>query len=288
MIIYNLIKNSRRYLSSSASKSINDYLLIKDFNLNGLVRRIDLINDKQRNTLSLDLINYLQETILKTINTNNYRIIILSAKNVFSSGHNLKELTTEKGNDYHSKVFNEMSSLCLLLQRSSLPIIAEINGLCAAAGLQLALSCDLIVASTKASFSTPGVKFGIFCSTPGVALARNLSPKLSLKMLLTGESINAHDAYKYGLISELVDDEIKLQDKTNELCMKINSNSKYVVELGKKCFYEQINESNLSCAYDIASKQMTDNLKLKDTQNGLKAFSLKQKPIWSNKSDLIE
>lgn len=118
-----------------------------------------------------------------------------------------------------------------MLVNSPLPTIAEVYGLAAAAGFQLALSCDLLIASDKASFSTPGVKFGIFCSTPGVALARNLPPKLSMKMLLTGEPISAQEAFKYGLVSEVVSAD-KLTERVNQIVQLINHNSKPVIALG--------------------------------------------------------
>ena len=154
-------------LSSVLNKDSSSYIEIKDANRNGLVRRIVMINDKQRNTLSIEAIKQLQNAI-KSTDTNEYRVIVLSAgkRNVLSSGHNLKELNTDN-KKVAEEVFKEMSNLCALLRNLPLPTIAEVYGLAAAAGCQLAASCDLVVASDKATFSTPGVKFGVFCTTPG-------------------------------------------------------------------------------------------------------------------------
>ncbi len=143
----------------------------------------------------------------------------------------MKELTSDRSSDYHAKVFNEMTTLCNLLRNLPIPTIAEVYGLAAAAGCQLALSCDLVVASDKASFSTPGVKFGVFCSTPGVAVAQNTSNKIAMKMLLTGDAISSDEALKHGLISEVVAAD-KLESRVNELAEKINSNSKPIIALG--------------------------------------------------------
>ncbi len=182
--------------------------------------------------------------------------------------------------------------MCLSLQKLGIPTIAEVYGLAAAAGFQLAASCDLIVASSKASFSTPGVKFGVFCSTPGVALSRIVSPKISMKMLLTGDAINAKEAHAYGLISDLVQVEDlsqqdKLKERVNQIVQKIESNCKSVLALGKQCFYKQLEKNSIESAYKIASETMVDNLKYEDTQSGLKAFSEKKKPTWSHSNKKI-
>ena len=150
----------------------------------------------------------------------------------------------------------------------------------------MASSCDIVVASRHASFSTPGVKFGVFCSSPGVALTRNVNHKLAAKMLFTGEAIDAQAALQHGLVSELVDDEEAGQEllnkKVNEMCKKIATNSKSVTSLGKKAFYEQIIRSDTASAYAIACRAMVENLELEDTQLGLKAFANKKKPVWLN------
>lgn len=206
-------------------------------------------------------------------------------------GHNLKEFTSDRGVEHHREVFDQFTKLCMSLKNLPVPTIAEVDGLAAAAGFQLASSCDLIVASDRASFSTPGVKFGVFCSTPGVPLSRNVSSKISLKMLFTGEPITALEAYNHGIISEIVtinnDPEI-LRERVNEIAKKIMSNSKPIIALGKECFYKQIEMKNLEDAYKIAGETMVNNLKYEDTQSGLEAFAAKRKPQWSHSNKKSE
>ena len=198
-------------------------------------------------------------------------------------------MTTESGKDLHEKVFNEFTNLCLGLQNLPIPTIAEVQGLAAAAGCQLAASCDMIIASDKATFSTPGVKFGVFCSTPGVALTRNISQKLAAKMLFTGEAINADEALRHGLITEIVKGDLsELEKRVNEICKLIAANSRFIVALGKRCLNEQTQTEHLNEAYKIACDAMLDNLKFEDTQSGLKAFANKKKPIWSHTNKLVE
>ena len=145
----------------------------------------------------------------------------------------------------------------------------------------------MIIASKEASFSTPGVKFGVFCSTPGVALTRNINSKLAAKMLFTGEAIKADEALMHGLVTELVDKD-KLEERVNEIAKQISSNSRYIVTLGKKCLYEHLDKNDLNFAYNLACEAMLDNLTYTDTQSGLKAFANKQKPVWTHKDTKIK
>lgn len=255
-------------------------------------RRVIMTNEKQRNSLGLDMIRSLQAAV-DTINFDQCRVLVISSNNpkVFSAGHNLKELTTEKGAKLHEQVFGEFTDLCLSLRNLPVPVIAEVKGLAAAAGLQLAASCDLIIGSDKSSYSTPGVKFGVFCTTPGIAISRNISQKIAAKMLFTGEAINAHDALTHGLISEIVPTENSefdfLEQRVNEICGLIASNSRFIVSLGKKAFYEQVEKPAIEDAYKIGCKTMLENLKFEDTQSGLKSFASKQKPVWSHSSNKV-
>lgn len=257
-------------------------------------RRVTMCNEKQRNALGLEMIRSLQSSV-DSIDFEKCRVLVISSSNakIFSAGHNLKELTTEKGDKLHEEVFAEFTNLCLSLRNLPVPVVAEVKGLAAAAGLQLAASCDLIIGSDKSSYSTPGVKFGVFCTTPGIALSRNISQKIAAKMLFTGEAINAHDALTHGLVSEIVSienpgDVDLLEKRVNEICGQIAANSRFIVSLGKKAFYEHLNEPNIEDAYrKIGCKTMLENLKFEDTQSGLKAFASKQKPVWSNLPDKV-
>lgn len=261
------------------------------------VRRIVMVNKKQRNTMSLEMIKNLQHAVLSTpVDKCRALVISSSCPKVFSSGHNLKELTTEKGEEMHTAVFRECTKLCMSLRELPIPTVAEVHGLAAAAGFQIAASCDLIVASNKASFSTPGVRFGLFCTTPGVALARSgIGAKQALRMLYTGEPMSSQQALTHGLISELVESDVLdeeasmqlLRKRVDDLLKKIESNSKWVIAHGKKAFYEQSEMNHLSDAYRVASAAMVDNLKYVDTQQGLKAFANKKKPSWSHSNEKI-
>nr|BAB14928.1 unnamed protein product [Homo sapiens] len=169
------------------------------------IRNIVLSNPKKRNTLSLAMLKSLQSDILHDADSNDLKVIIISAEGpVFSSGHDLKELTEEQGRDYHAEVFQTCSKVMMHIRNHPVPVIAMVNGLATAAGCQLVASCDIAVASDKSSFATPGVNVGLFCSTPGVALARAVPRKVALEMLFTGEPISAQEALLHGLLSKVV------------------------------------------------------------------------------------
>ncbi|ELW64979.1 Enoyl-CoA hydratase domain-containing protein 3, mitochondrial [Tupaia chinensis] len=198
---------------------------------------------------------------------------------VFSSGHDLKELTEEQGHDYHAEVFHTCSEVMMLIQNHPVPVIAMVNGLATAAGCQLVASCDIAVASDKSSFATPGVNVGLFCSTPGVALGTAVPSKVALEMLFTGEPISAQEALLHGLLSKVVPEE-QLEEETMRIATKIASLSRPVVSLGKATFYKQLTQ-DLRTAYCLTSQSMVNNLALPDGQEGIKAFIQKRKPNWS-------
>jgi enoyl-CoA hydratase/carnithine racemase len=163
-----------------------------------------------------------------------------------------------------------------------IPVIAVVNGLAAAAGCQLVASCDLAIATQKSSFSTPGVKWGLFCTTPGVAVVRSMtSQKKALEMLLLGEPITAQEAYNFGLINKVVKEE-ELEQETKKYAEAISKLSSEVIALGKKAYWEQRSKNTLSEAYKSAVAAMCLNLKTEDTKEGLKAFSEKRHPHFKN------
>ncbi|XP_042542191.1 enoyl-CoA hydratase domain-containing protein 3, mitochondrial [Dipodomys merriami] len=245
------------------------------------IRNIVLSNPKKRNALSLAMLKSLQNDILHEAESKDLKVIVISAEGpVFSSGHDLKELTEEQGCNYHTEVFQTCSEVMMLIQNHPVPIIAMVNGLATAAGCQLVASCDLAVASDKSSFATPGVNIGLFCSTPGVALGRVVPRKVALEMLFTGEPISAQQALLHGLLSKVVPEE-RLEEETMRIAKKIASLSRPVVSLGKAIFYKQLPQ-DLRTAYCLTSQAMVDNLALRDGQEGIKAFIQKRKPIWSH------
>ncbi|XP_053321218.1 enoyl-CoA hydratase domain-containing protein 3, mitochondrial [Spea bombifrons] len=245
------------------------------------IRRIILNNPEKRNALSLAMLQSLQKDLLQNVDDVGLRVIVIAAEGpVFSSGHNLKELTAEYGRDYQAEVFNTCSKLMTSIQTVPVPVIAQVNGLATAAGCQLVASCDIAVASDKSRFATPGVNVGLFCSTPAVALGRAVPRKVALEMLFTGEPISAHDALVHGLISKVVPEE-NLENETMKIARKICQASRSVVALGKATFYRQMAQG-LDEAYKLTSQVMVENLALKDGQEGIEAFSQKRKPVWTN------
>nr|KAF6431098.1 enoyl-CoA hydratase domain containing 3 [Rousettus aegyptiacus] len=227
------------------------------------------------------MLKSLQSDILHEAESQDLKVIIISAEGpVFSSGHDLKELTDERDPQYHAEVFQTCSEIMMLIQNHPVPVIAMVNGLATAAGCQLVASCDIAVASDKSSFATPGVNIGLFCSTPGVALGRAVPRKVALEMLFTGEPISAQEALLHGLLSRVVPEE-QLEEETMRIARKIASLSRPVVSLGKAAFYKQLHQ-DLRKAYHLASQTMVDNVALRDGQEGIKAFIQKRKPVWSH------
>ncbi|XP_061035429.1 enoyl-CoA hydratase domain-containing protein 3, mitochondrial [Eubalaena glacialis] len=245
------------------------------------IRSIVLSDPKRRNALSLATLRSLQNDILHEAESQDLKVIIISAEGpVFSSGHDLKELTDEHGPDYHAEVFRTCSEVMMLIQNHPVPVIAMVNGLASAAGCQLVASCDIAVASDKSSFAAPGVNIGLFCSTPGVALGRAVPRKVALEMLFTGEPISAREALLHGLLSRVVPEE-RLEEETLRIARKVASLSRPVLSLGKAAFYRQLAQ-DLRTAYHLTSQTMVDNLGLPDGQEGVKAFLQKRKPVWSH------
>ncbi|XP_027899437.1 enoyl-CoA hydratase domain-containing protein 3, mitochondrial isoform X1 [Xiphophorus couchianus] len=250
------------------------------------IRRIILNNPKKRNALSLSMLDTLRENILTDVDGEDLRVIIISAKGpVFSSGHDLKELTSTQGREYHTKVFQTCSEVMTLIQDLPIPVIAMVNGVATAAGCQLVASCDIAVATEKSTFATPGVNVGLFCSTPAVAVGRAVPRKVAMEMLLTGSPISAHDALLHGLISKVVPEE-RLEEKTLAIAQRVCQSSRPVVALGKATFQRQMAQGR-DAAYATASKVMVDNLALRDGQEGIQAFLEKRKPVWSHKPEKV-
>ena len=218
-----------------------------------------LLNDpKNKNALSDKMMMQLKENFLKASTDNSIKVIIIAAVgDVFCSGHNLKELTNARGNEddgksYFLDLFNLCSSLMQMIISCPKPVIAEINGIATAAGCQLVASCDLAIASDSSKFATPGVNIGLFCSTPMVALSRNVSKKDSMKMLLTGDMIDAAEAKRISLINDHVSGE-KLNESVMSLAKKIATKPLSTVKIGKDAFYQQY-EMNLAEAYEYHFK----------------------------------
>ena len=261
-------------------------ILIKEKSSKGILR-LTMNNLDQKNALSESMISILKDELEDASTDQSIRVIVLAANgNVFCSGHDLKEITfarenQDNGHAFFQRLFDHCSILMQLIVNSPQPVIAEVDGIATAAGCQLVASCDLAIASTESKFATPGVNIGLFCSTPMVALSRNVQKKNAMEMLLTGDFINAEKAKEIGLINNLVEKD-DLSEEVNILAEKIASKSSMTVSIGKKAFYAQA-EMDLSEAYKYTSKIMSDNLLKDDAKEGIDAFIEKRKPDWKDK-----
>ena len=264
----------------------NNNLLKTSLNTNGILR-ILLDNPKNHNVLSEQIMTLIQSSLDDASINKNVRVIIISAEGPsFSAGHDLKELkvgrkNTDKGENYFIEIMTKCSKLMQSIVNNPKPVIAEVAGTATAAGCQLVASCDLAYAGKSARFATPGVNIGLFCSTPMVALSRNVPNKNSMEMLLTGELISSEKAEKIGLINKVIDDS-NLQSYTLKMALKISKKSSMTVKIGKKAFYKQV-DMTLSEAYDYASKVMVDNMLKADAEEGIDAFIEKRNPNWQDK-----
>ena len=264
----------------------NNNILKSSITSDGILRLV-LSNPDNHNVLSEEMMSNMQSSLDESIKTKQVRVIIISAEGpTFSAGHDLKELTKErqnsdKGKSYYKKIMTKCSNLMQSIVNNPKPVIAEINGTATAAGCQLVASCDLAYASDKSKFATPGVNIGLFCSTPMVAVSRNISNKHSMELLLGGDLISADKAEKIGLINKSMNESI-LKEQTLNIAQKISKKSALTLKIGKEAFYKQIN-MNLSDAYDYASNVMVENMLKLDAEEGIDAFINKRKPNWQDK-----
>ena len=264
----------------------NNSIIKTSINSDG-VFRITLNNPNNHNALSEEMISNIQLAIDESINEKKIRVVIISAEgSTFSAGHDLKELKkgrkkSDGGKEYFNTIMKKCSKLMQSIVNNPKPVIAEVGGIATAAGCQLVASCDLAYASNSAKFATPGVNIGLFCSTPMVALSRNVSNKQSMEMLLNGDLIASKKAEKIGLINEVVNDKL-LEKFTMEKAIKISKKSAMTLKIGKEAFYKQINMT-LSEAYDYASDVMVKNMLKLDADEGIDAFINKRKPNWKDK-----
>jgi enoyl-CoA hydratase/carnithine racemase len=248
------------------------------------VLKLTLNRANARNALSTGLMGALQFALDEAAKDKDARVIILAANGpAFSSGHDLKEMTVQrtqadKGRAAFAGVFAQCSKLMQTIVRHSKPVIAQVQGIATAAGCQLVASCDLAVASEDAKFATPGVNIGLFCSTPMVALSRNVSRKHAMEMLLTGDMISAEDAHRFGLVNRIARPDA-LEADTMKLAQQIAAKPRATVKIGKEAFYNQL-EMGLSHAYDYASKVMTENMLHAEANEGIGAFVEKRDPKW--------
>jgi len=246
------------------------------------ISRIKLNEPSTYNALSSKTLKSLINIFKSLNNENETKVIIIEGLGKgFSGGHDLKEIRSLEKKSKYNKLFNLCSKLMLEIVEGRKPVIAKVHGAAFAAGCQLVASCDLAVSSDDAIFATPGVNIGLFCSTPMVAVSRKVSRKKTMKMLLTGDHIDAKYAKEIGLINDYYPIS-KLDDEALMLAKKIASKSNLTIKIGKKAFYRQL-EMPLSKAYKYASKMMTKNAMALDAKEGISAFLEKRNPNWKNK-----
>jgi len=240
-----------------------------------------------RNSLSEGLIAELHAALNEIHDDNSVRAVIIAANGpAFSAGHDMKELTerrsdADRGRAYFGQIMNACSAMMQSVVHLPKPVVAAVQGIATAAGCQLVASCDLAVASEAAGFATPGVDIGLFCSTPMVALSRNIPRKQAMEMLLTGEPISAATAKNIGLVNRVVAAGTE-RDAAIALALKVALKSAYTVKLGKEAFYRQA-EMSLAEAYRYTAEVMTENMMARDAEEGIGAFIEKREPKWQDK-----
>ena len=255
-------------------------ILVK--NLGNGIKNITINDPKTYNSLSFATLRSLLNTFKKLDKDNTTKVIILDgAGKGFSAGHNLKEVKSLKKRSKYLKLFNLCSKVMLQIVEGRKPVIAKVHGAAYAAGCQLATSCDLAYSTKDATFATPGVNIGLFCSTPMVAVSRKISRKRMMKMLLTGEPINAKYAKEIGLINDCFS-KSSLNKEVLNVAKTIASKSNLTIKIGKQAFYKQV-EMPLRKAYAYTSRMMTLNMMSIDAHEGISAFLNKRKPKWKNK-----
>jgi enoyl-CoA hydratase/carnithine racemase len=240
---------------------------------------LTLNNPERLNPLSVEVLRFLKEYLGQIKVYPNVKVVVLRSRGtVFSCGHDLNELVGGDEESY-AGIFAACTEVMEAIRLLPQPVIAQVQGLATAAGCQLVASCDLAVASETASFATPGVRIGLFCTTPGVAVSRAVMPKKAMEMLLTGNPIPAQEALEFGLINRVTAPD-KLEDEVMALARQISAASSRTPEVGKQAFYKQV-EMDRPGAYEFAQGVMVDNLLDRDAQEGITAFLEKREPKWS-------
>jgi enoyl-CoA hydratase/carnithine racemase len=253
----------------------------------GPIALLTLNRPAARNSLSEALIEALSGSLSAIAQNASVRAVVLAANGpAFCAGHDLKELSSRRSDaDGGRAFFQQMMEKCSTMMQQIValpqPVIAAVQGVATAAGCQLVATCDLAVASTSAAFATPGVDIGLFCSTPMVALSRNIGRKRTMEMLLTGDMTSAEEAARLGLVNHVVPAGSE-RDKAFELAGKIAAKSAHVIGIGKAAFYRQV-EMPLAEAYRYASEVMTENMMAHDAEEGICAFIEKRDPIWEDR-----
>jgi enoyl-CoA hydratase/carnithine racemase len=256
-------------------------LILTEFDTEARIATVTLNRPEKRNPLSLALMDELIAAFRAIGARRDVAVVILTGNGpAFSAGHDLSEMTGRSVEEYRA-IFDRCCELMAAVQAIPQPVIAMVRGIATAAGCQLVATCDLVVAEEGARFGTPGVKIGLFCSTPMVALSRTIGQKRAMQMLLTGVPIDARTAADWGLVNEVVPAE-RLEARARELAAQIAAASPLVLGIGKEAFYAQIDRDQRA-AYDYAKTVMTMNALAADAQEGICAFLEKRAPAWTGR-----
>jgi enoyl-CoA hydratase/carnithine racemase len=243
------------------------------------VAGLTLNRPDQYNALSRELLGALQVELDRIRDDPTVRIVAITGQGrAFCAGHDLKEIAHERERAKLTELFGQCSKVMLSLTRLPQPVIALVDGIATAAGCQLVAACDLALATTNARFATSGVKYGLFCSTPMVAVSRNVPRKPAMEMLLTGDFIEADDAFRLGLVNRVVPPE-RLEEAFDRMVARLLDKPREVLALGKRAFYRQL-EMGLEDAYVVTTDVIVDNALGKDFEEGLAAFLEKRAPQW--------
>jgi len=252
----------------------------------GSILRLTLMRGRQRNPLSMSMLDAIVAALEDAKADRSVRAIVIAGEGPgFCGGHDLKEMTSHRkdkdgGRAFYEALFARCSQMMQLISAHPRVVIAEVNGIATAAGCQLVAACDMAVAGASARFGVNGINSGLFCSTPMVALSRNIGRKRAMELLTTGLLMNAQEAMSAGIVNNTCADD-ELTRVTHQLAAKLAERSQAVLALGKKAFYEQL-EMPLEQAYQHTSKVIVDNMMMRDAAEGIGAFLEKRKPEWSD------
>lgn len=264
----------------AVAKENSESLVIRK-DLDGISHLI-INRPKSYNALSISCMEVLKDKIEAIAQDSSIKVVILSGSGKgFCAGHDLKEMRANPEREFYELIFDTCERIMMSIINCPKPVIAKVHGIATAAGCQLVASCDLAIADENTKFATPGVNIGLFCSTPMVALSRNVSRKHAMEMLLTGDFISAQKACEIGLINRAVSED-ELDNAAAEIATKIASKSPLTLKIGKEAFYKQL-DKDLPSAYEHCSRVMVENMMARDAEEGIDAFLEKRTPIWKGK-----
>ncbi len=267
--------------NKSSSENFAEPVLLCE--VSNSVATVTLNRPEKFNTLNEELLSALQAKFDTLANDESVRVVVLAATGkAYCAGHDLREMRESYDESYYKQLFASCSQFMQTITSIPQPVIARVQGMATAAGCQLVATCDLAVAAESTKFAVSGINLGLFCSTPAVALSRNVSRKRALEMLFTGDFIDAHTAKDWGLINDVVPDD-ELDARISVLCERICKKPRVAVSTGKQMFYAQL-EKQVSDAYTFAGDTMACNMMADDTREGIDAFIEKRTPTWQRKT----